>query len=147
MISGEEDEMLTYMYACRDNEMCGIQNVGDKVLPAVESENKIDERQDKTDSQIGEVLDTEIGTCLDIGNNSLEDISTDTDVEGNGEIKNCSHERMKKNDGMEIDALLLLGFTDGQNDASDEDKVLFTAEELIGEETVRAGVKRKRTEE
>ena len=48
---------------------------------------------------------------------------------------------------MEIDALLLLGFTDGQNDASDEDKVLFTAEELIGEETVRAGVKRKRTEE
>ena len=47
MISGEEDEMLTYMYACRDNEMCGIQNVGNKVLPAVESENKIDERQDK----------------------------------------------------------------------------------------------------
>ena len=49
MISGEEDEMLTYMYACGDNEMCGIQNVGNKVLPAVESENKIDERQDKTD--------------------------------------------------------------------------------------------------
>ena len=114
---------------------------------SLESENKIDERQDKTDLQISEVLDTEIGMCLDIGNNSLEDISMDTDVEGNGEIKNHSHERMNKNDGMEIDALSLLGFTDGQNDASDEDEVLFTAEELIGEETVRAGVKRKRTEE
>ena len=97
--------------------------------------------------QISEVLDTEMGMCLDIGNNSSEDISTDTDVEGNGEIKNHSHERMNKNVGMEIDALSLLGFTDGQNDASDEDEVLFTAEELIGEETVRAGVKRKRTEE
>ena len=48
---------------------------------------------------------------------------------------------------MEIDGLLLLGFTDGQNDSSDRDEVLFTAEEWIGEETVRTGVKRKRTEE
>ena len=48
---------------------------------------------------------------------------------------------------MEIDALSLLGFTDGQNDASDEDEVLFMTKELIGEETVRTGVKRKRTEE
>ena len=52
-----------------------------------------------------------------------------------------------KNDGMEIDALSLLGFTDEQNDVSDEDEVLFTTEELIGEEIVRTGVKRKRTEE
>ena len=102
MISGEEDEivvddMITYVYACRDNEMCGIQNVSNKVLPAVESENKIDERQDKTDSQISDILDTEIGMCLDIGNNSSEDISKDTDVEGNGEITNRSRERMKNN--------------------------------------------------
>ena len=147
MISGEEDEIHTYMYACGDNNMCGIQNVGDKVFLVVQSENEIDEKQDKTDSQISEVLDTQIETCLDIGNNSSEDIIRDTDVKGNGEIKNRSHERMNRNDGMEIDALSLLGFTDEQNDSSDEDEVLFTAEELIGEETVRAGVKRKRTEE